>query len=298
MGEILVGTCSWTDRALLSSGWYPPGRRDAEGRLRHYAGRFPVVEVDATYYSLPSSRNSVLWAERTPDGFRFDVKAFSLLTGHPTRPDALPAELRPALAGRRAGRAGGGDADPGLLDEVWQRFSGALEPLRRMGRLGTLLFQFPPWFAPGERAEAYLDACARRTAGWPVAVEFRHPGWWQDDQRDATEALLTDRGMAAVAVDMTQSLPASIPPVTPVTSPRLAVARFHGRNDAWGSGTKEDRFRHAYAVEELTEWVPRLRAMAERADRVHVLFNNCCADAAVRAAESMRRLLGAPAGPE
>ncbi|QKV92561.1 DUF72 domain-containing protein [Streptomyces sp. NA02950] len=298
MDEFLVGTCSWTDRALLSSGWYPPGLRDAAGRLRHYAARFPVVEVDATYYSLPSARNSALWSERTPDGFRFDVKAFSLLTGHPTNPNALPADLRPALNGQRSRRAGYQDVDPGLLDEVWQRFSGALEPLRRSERLGTLLFQFPPWFAPGDaRAKAFLHHCARRTEGWPVAVEFRHPGWWRDDEWAESVAALSDWDMAAVAVDMTQTLPVSIPPVTPVTSPRLAVARFHGRNDAWGSGTKEDRFRHTYTQGELAEWVPRIQGMAERAEQVHVLFNNCCADAAVRAAESMRQLLGAPTGP-
>ncbi|MFE2179597.1 DUF72 domain-containing protein [Streptomyces sp. NPDC059455] len=298
MGEILVGTCSWTDRALVSSGWYPPGLRAAEGRLRHHAAQFPVVEVDATYCSLPSARNSTLWTERTPDGFRFDVKAFSLLTGHPTSPNALPADLRGALPGRRGGRPRPVNLDPGLLDEVWQRFSGALEPLREAGRLGTLLFQFPPWFAPGDaRAKAFLDHCARRTAGWPVAVEFRRPGWWQKDERAGTEALLRAEEMSAVAVDMTQKLPTSIPPVSPVTSPRLAVARFHGRNDAWGTGTKEERFRHAYTMEELTEWIPRLCEMAQQADEVHVLFNNCCADAAVRAAESMRQLLGAPASP-
>ncbi|MFH8370081.1 DUF72 domain-containing protein [Streptomyces sp. NPDC018031] len=298
MGEILVGTCSWTDRALLAGGWYPPDRRDAEGRLRYYAERFPVVEVDATYYALPSRRNSDLWAERTPAGFRFDVKALSLLTGHPTRPEALPAELRPAL-GRRAARAigpagrpaGPVGADEELLDEVWQRFSGALEPLRDTGRLGTLLFQFPPWFAPGARAEEALGRCVARTAGWPVAVEFRHPGWWSAERREATEALLTELGTTAVAVDMIQTLPTSVPPVAPVTTGRLAVVRFHGRNAAWGTGSKEERFRHTYTEAELAEWLPRVRRLAERADEVHVLFNNCCADAAVRAAESMRGLL-------
>lgn len=157
MGEILVGTCSWTDRALVGSGWYPVGRRDAEGRLRHYAERFPVVEVDASYYALPSERNSRLWAERTPGGFVFDVKAFSLLTGHPTREAAMPAGL-PA-----------DHRDPAVLDAVWERFVAGVEPLRRAGRLGSVLFQFPPWFRPGERAEAFLQGCAERTRGWPVA---------------------------------------------------------------------------------------------------------------------------------
>ncbi|MDH6223531.1 MULTISPECIES: DUF72 domain-containing protein [Streptomyces] len=282
MGDILVGTCSWTDKTLVGSGWYPAGRRDAEGRLRYYAERFPVVEVDASYYALPGERNSRLWAERTPDGFVFDVKAFSLLTGHPTRaavmPHGLPADAR----------------DPDVLDEVWARFADGIAPLRRAGRLGSVLFQFPPWFRPGARAEAFLADTARRTRGWPLAVEFRHPEWWREDRADATRALLARHGMAAVAVDMTQALPSSVPPVTPVTSPRLAVVRFHGRSAAWGTGSKEDRFRYAYDEAELAEWLPRLHTLAGRVERLHVLFNNCCADAAVRAAESMTRLLGLP----
>ncbi|MET9549699.1 DUF72 domain-containing protein [Streptomyces sp. NPDC006627] len=280
MSEILVGTCSWTDRALLASGWYPRGSKDAEGRLRHYAGRFPVVEVDSTYYALPSDRNCRLWADRTPDGFRFDVKAFSLLTGHPTRQTALPADLR------------GEPVGPELLDTVWQRFSTALGPLREADRLGTLLFQFPPWLSPGPRAEKILAESARRAEGWPVAVEFRHPDWWREGERDRTTALLSDLGMAAVAVDTVQGLPHSMPPVAPVSVERHAVVRFHGRSAAWGTGSKEDRFRHAYSTAELAEWLPRVRSMAERADEVHVLFNNCCADAAVRAAESMAQLIG------
>ncbi|MEU1122950.1 DUF72 domain-containing protein [Streptomyces sp. NPDC005899] len=288
MGRIRVGTCSWTDKALVSSGWYPKGHRDAEGRLRHYAAQFPVAEVDSTYYGLPSTRNSTLWADRTPETFRFDVKAFSLLTGHPTRPEALPADLRPALV-RQRGNAG---VDPGLLDEVWDRYSAALEPLRAAGRLGTLVFQFPPRFVPGRPAAEFLRRCRERARGWPMAVEFRHPGWWREQQAEATTALLTELDTAAVAVDMVQTLPTSVPPVTRVTTPDLALVRFHGRNAAWGTGSKEERFRHGYTPEELAEWAPRVRDMAERAREVHVLFNNCCGDAAVRAAESMRRLLG------
>ncbi|MDL5202502.1 DUF72 domain-containing protein [Streptomyces sp. ALI-76-A] len=278
MTNVLVGTCSWTDRALVGSGWYPPGRRDAEGRLRYYAEHFPVVEVDASYYALPGERNSRLWVERTPEGFVFDVKAFSLLTGHPTRAAVMPDGL-PADAG-----------DPAVLDAVWKRFTAGIEPLRAAGRLGTVLFQFPPWFRPGARSRAFLEECAARTAGWPVAVEFRDPRWWRDEPEE-TGALLARHGFTAVAVDMSPELPSSIPPVTPVTTPHLSVVRFHGRSAAWGTGSKEDRFRHAYSAAELEEWAPRLRALGERVDELHVLFNNCCADSAVRAAGTMSRLL-------
>jgi len=61
----LAGTASWTDPTLLEAGWYPPGvARSADKRLRYYAERFPTVEVDATYYALPSERNARLWTFR------------------------------------------------------------------------------------------------------------------------------------------------------------------------------------------------------------------------------------------
>jgi uncharacterized protein YecE (DUF72 family) len=78
---ILVGTASWTDKSLIDSGlFYPPEARTSEERLRYYASQFPVVEVDSSYYAMPSERNAALWVERTPEGFRFDIKAFRLLT--------------------------------------------------------------------------------------------------------------------------------------------------------------------------------------------------------------------------
>src|ERR671917_2115792 len=97
-GRILVGTASWTDKSLIESGrFYPPDATTAEGRLQHYASVFPLVEVDSSYYGLPSVRNSALWVERTPDDFTFDIKAFSLFTHHPTRPASLPKDIREQL---------------------------------------------------------------------------------------------------------------------------------------------------------------------------------------------------------
>ncbi|MEW2516657.1 DUF72 domain-containing protein [Actinacidiphila alni] len=294
MTRIDVGTCSWTDPALLASGWYPPSARGPEGRLRHYASRFPVVEVDATYYALPSTRNSELWAARTPDGFRFDVKAFSLLTGHPTRAGALPATLRvPGPPGRPVRAA---ELPVGAEQEIWERFAGALGPLITADRLGTVLLQFPPWFAPGPAAQAALGRWAERAREIPLAVELRHPAWLTPSAFPGTTALLRSAGTAFVAVDVAQGLPTSLPPVTAVTSSATAVVRFHGRSRQWGTGSKEDRFRHRYTAAELRPWLPRIQQLAGKADRVHVLFNNCCGDAAVSAAELMTQLLEQP-GP-
>ncbi|TDB85979.1 DUF72 domain-containing protein, partial [Micromonospora fluostatini] len=81
MGEIKVGAASWTDRTLLESGWYPATADTPEQRLAWYARRFPIVEVDATYYAPPAERTARLWVARTPAHFTFNIKAFSLLTG-------------------------------------------------------------------------------------------------------------------------------------------------------------------------------------------------------------------------
>ena len=95
MGHIRIGTASWTDKTLLASGWYPDDVKSAEERLNYYASKFPIVEVDSTYYTPPNERNSELWAQRTPEGFTFNIKAYSLLTQHPTRTASLYKDLRP-----------------------------------------------------------------------------------------------------------------------------------------------------------------------------------------------------------
>ena len=109
-GSILIGTSSWTDPTLIKDGdFYPPGTNTAEGRLKFYASRFPLVEVDSTYYFPPSERNSELWIERTPADFTFNIKAYSLLTNHPTQPESLygdiKAELPKELLDKRASTA-------------------------------------------------------------------------------------------------------------------------------------------------------------------------------------------------
>src|SRR4051795_1361111 len=136
-GHILIGTSSWTDPTLVKSGhFYPPDAKTAEGRLRFYASKFPIVEVDSTYYFPPSESNSVLWIERTPPDFTFNIKAYSLLTGHPTKLESLYKDVREqmpeeVLAKKNVYR----DAvPPELLDEVWQRFRDALMPLHSSGK--------------------------------------------------------------------------------------------------------------------------------------------------------------------
>lgn len=300
VGTIRVGTASWTEKTLVESRvFYPPTVRTPEQRLRWYAARFGVVEVDATYYALPSARNAAAWVERTPDDFRFGVKAFAAMTGHPIEPRRLDRDLAAMLPGRiRAARSVDVELLPAdVVQEIWRRFRANLEPLAAAGKLAYVLLQMPPWFAPDDAAFAELEAAAARLAGVTCAVEFRQADWLAPERAERTLAWLRDRGLVYVCVDEPQGTRASVPPVAAATSDALAVVRFHGRRlETWarpGVPTTE-RFRYRYGRDELCEWVPRLRALAARGRSVLALMNNCYRDAAVQNAQDLSALLAEP----
>jgi uncharacterized protein YecE (DUF72 family) len=286
-GKIRVGTASWTDKTLLASGWYPPDVQSAEERLNYYAAHFPLVEVDSTYYTPPNERNSELWAERTPPGFTFNIKAFSLLTQHPTRPGALYKDLRPEGVTKNLYLR---DVDESTVDAVWDRFLAALQPLHEVGKLGAVLFQFPQWFPIGKRNKHYILECKRRCEPLRICVEFRNKTWLSEDNRAETLDFLTSYGVPYVCVDMPQGYPSSVPPVLAATAD-LAVIRFHGHSDKWNSRDIYQRFGYLYSEDELREWAPKLRDLAEKAPEMHVLLNNCYSDYAQRNAATLVDLL-------
>ena len=274
MGQIRVGTASWTDKTLIDSGWYPPEASTPEKRLRFYARQFPLVEVDSSYYALPAASTAGMWAERTPAGFSFNVKAFSLFTQHPTPVKALPADLREAAGKSGKARVYLKDVDPDVTGQAWDRFLAALEPLREAGKLGAILLQFPPWFPISRANKDYIVACAERAAPRRVCVEFRNRTWMSSDNQKETLDFLSSRNLPYVCVDMPQGYPSSIPPVVAATSD-LAVVRLHGHSEKWESKDIYERFGYRYTDEELDEWAAKVRDLAADAEMTHVLFNNC-----------------------
>jgi uncharacterized protein YecE (DUF72 family) len=292
MGAILVGTASWTDKTLIASGWYPPEADTPEKRLRFYARQFPLVEVDATYYALPAEQTATSWAERTPAGFTFNVKAFSLFTQHPTPVKALPTDLREAAAGAAGKeRVYFKDVDPAVVDQAWDRFLAALEPLRQAGKLGAILLQFPPWFPIGRSRKDYIVACASRVAPRRVCVEFRNKTWMTPENQEETLGFLASHQIPYVCVDMPQGYPSSIPPVLAATSD-LAVVRMHGHSDKWNSKDIYERFGYEYSEGELAEWAPKIADLASGASTAHVLFNNCYRNYAQVNAQQLEERLG------
>ena len=169
MGEhvaIRVGTSGW-QYADWRGAFYPP-KLPQRLWLAHYAQRFDTVEVNATFYRLPSVEAVARWADTLPDGFTMVVKASRYLT-HIRR-------LR----------------EP---DEPVERLLKVLSPLRERSMLGPVLVQLPPDFtAAPERLEETLRAFP---PGVRVAVEPRHRSWFSEEVHE----ILTDCGAALVWAD-------------------------------------------------------------------------------------------------
>jgi len=290
--EYRVGTASWTDPTLLASGFYPRTAKSAEARLRFYAEHFNTVEVDSTYYALPSERNAALWVQRTPDDFHFNVKAFALLTQHAAETRALPQAIRALLpaAALRAPRVR--QPPPAALALSFEMFRNALEPLRHARKLGCILFQFPPWFTASAAHAAYVDFCQTQMPGCRLAIEFRHASWF-DGATAQTVDFLSQRTLCLVNTDAPEA--PSIPRAPWTRTGDTGYARFHGRNrSAWfrHQGTAADRFKYLYSDDELHALAAQVRRLGEAEARVvYAIFNNCYGDYGIRNALTLQPLL-------
>ena len=281
-GEVRIGTASWTDPTMVRANvFYPRGASTAEERLRYYASQFSVVEVDATYYSLPERATSQLWAERTTAHFSFHVKAHALMTGQPTAVARLPkglVDLLPARVARQS-KIYSKDLPSDLLTAVWARFIGALCPLAELGKLGGVLLQYPRWFLPTPQSEATLADAAERLSDLPATVELRNTSWFDTTMQTArTLDMLRALGLTHVMVDGPQGLSSSVPRVPATTTPHLAMIRLHGRRSAtWEAPDVPtvERYRYLYSRDELASWVPLIETAAREATRTIVFFNNC-----------------------
>src|ERR671914_1712189 len=271
--RIRVGTCSWADEAL-SKYFYPPGL-PAGDRLAYYAEHFDTVELDSTYYRLPVDTMAERWVAQTPDEFVMHVKAFGVMTRHPVKKEQLPTDLRDEAPVDEKGRV---DRPPReFRGEVFRRFREALEPLRAAGKLGGILFQFPPYVVYKDRSLDYLSWAREQMGEDEMLVEFRHRSWYEEDVREEVLAFLEEQRMALVVVDAPKVDAKNVPPtLLALTSPTLYV-RMHGRNaSTWNvrGGSAAERFDYLYSEEELQEFLPPLLELAEKAENAYVLFNN------------------------
>jgi len=224
-----------------------------------------------------------------------NVKAYSLMTGHPTKRESLWPDIADSIdpAADTKQNIYAHHLPDESVNEVWKRFVDALEPLRKAGRLGAVLLQYPAWFTPKRANRDELARARERLGDLDVSVEFRSPRWFGDssDDTDRTLGTLRDHDLALVVVDAPKT---SGLPIVAATTTDLAVVRFHGRaDDTWkgGASTAAERFKYLYDRRELRPWSKRVRELSSSAREVHVLMNNCYQDYGVRNAADMIDLL-------
>ena len=269
MGNVLVGVTGWGDHDVL----YPAGTRPGD-KLSLYAGHFPTVEVDATFYAIQPKKNVEAWIDQTPEHFRFVVKAHQSMTGHK--------------------RQGQGERSTA---HVFKAFRESIQPLVETNKLGMVLFQFPPWVDFQEKYTTYIRKCRQFFGEWPLAVEFRHKSWFASENRQVTLDFLQREGIIHVVCDEPQMGDGCVPIVPVVTVRDKSLVRFHGRNRAGWQNTgqpnwRKVRYHYRYSREELNEWALRIQDIASQAEEVIVLFNNNSQGDAVPNARELIDIMG------
>jgi uncharacterized protein YecE (DUF72 family) len=264
--RIRIGIGSWSDPEYTGV-LFPKGVKPAE-RLKIYAEWFDHVEINASYYRTPTRSQVEGWVAQTPADFTFDVKL------HRAFSDTPEASVR------------GGSLVPKLLEGV--------RPLLDAKKLGAFFLVLPPGFSPGKSRLEELDLLVEKLQPQTLAVEVRNNGWVDASQREHTLEFFRAHKLAWIAVDMPQVKGSTImPAIDEVTNSRLAYLRLHGRNKDWPKlKTAEERHSYEYGEEELAELAKRVRALAMKAEEVHVIANNHAQDFAPKTALALQRLLG------
>jgi uncharacterized protein YecE (DUF72 family) len=285
--RILVGTASWTDPGFVAK-WYPKKLRAAD-RLVWYSEHFNLVEINSSFYAVPSRVQVKKWCEQTPDGFVFDVKLHKLLSRHSARPETLLPDLRnlvPVEAGKM-------QLTPELERALAKRFLEELRPFREAGKLGALLLQLSPSFSPRANKLRELDSLFEHLSTASVAVELRNRNWVTGDQRAATLAFFEERKIPLVSVDGPADKHFMVMPSENYVTGKLAYLRCHGRNaEGYIKGrTVAARFNYLYSEQEVKQLADRAAKMAAQAPAVHVILNNNAEDYAPRNAAQLRKIL-------
>ncbi|MGE7623125.1 DUF72 domain-containing protein [Viridibacillus sp. NPDC096237] len=266
---IYIGLTGWGDHPDL----YSP-LSTARDKLFDYSGHFPVVEVDTSFYSIPSESNVRKWIAEVPDHFQFVVKAYQGMTGH-LRQDN-PYETR---------------------EEMFEAFKNAMTLFQQAGKLAMILVQFPPWFDCQTKNVTYIRYVKQQLKNFPVAIEFRNRTWYSEKFMDGTLNFLRQEGLIHTVCDEPQAGEGSVPLVPKATSERVLV-RIHGRNvHGWRNpGNNEEwrkiRFLYNYNDEELKGLQQHIVALQQQVNDVFVLFNNNSGNDAAKNAKQLQKMLG------
>lgn len=235
-------------------GVYYPNNLPKQNWLEYYAREFCTLELNFTYYRMPTARGLAAMARKTPDHFLFTVKATQEMTH--------ARERNPSL---------------------FTQFVQALQPLREQNKFGAVLAQFPSSFHANDDAREYLKWFREQWHDLPVVIEFRHTGWLREETYELLHAL--NLGFCGVDEPF-------FPRVARVTAP-VAYVRFHGRNAQkwWRHEHAWERYDYTYAEEELKEWTPKIQEMDRLADKTFVFANNHYRAQGIATARQLKMLL-------
>lgn len=264
---IQIGLTGWSDHPTLDA--------NSKHKLVDYAAHFPIVELDSSFYAIPSQERIVQWLNQTPDTFQFIAKAYGPLTQHARRFD----ESRP-------------------LKQLFNLFKQQFQPMVDSGKLNCFLFQFPPYFTCVKENVSYLRKVRSLMGDVPLAVEFRHPSWFSPDLTPETLKFLTKYHFIHVVVDQPQTPHNSVPSIPEVTHSKQSFLRLHGRNyEGWlGEDDTKDwrKFRtlYNYSQEELVKLKETTLSLVQQAENVAVIFNNNSGGHAADNAKQFQHLLG------
>jgi uncharacterized protein YecE (DUF72 family) len=283
MSEVRIGTSGWNypkGRGTWNGIFYPePGAGRRHGAkfddLAFYAEHFDTVEINSTFYRVPSAAMARGWVDRTPPGFEFSLKLFQKFT-------------HPSMFQKANGAA---PFDLGVEDV--DGFRAGLDPLAASGKLGALLAQFPASFKNEPTSRVYLEWLLESFKEYPIAVELRHRTW-SDDPGD-TMQLLGAYGAALAQIDEPKFRTSIRQSFTPNVR-TFYYLRLHGRNAAqwWTHQNSEDRYNYLYSAEELSPFAATAQAASREVKKAYLYANNHFSAKSVANAAILKHQLGQP----
>ena len=263
INRIRIGTSGWnypTGAGTWNGIFYPRANQRPRGRgkfdeLSFYAEHFDTVEVNSSFYRIPSVATTTSWARRTPAGFEFALKLFQKFT-HP--------EMFQKATGDDPLDLGKKDVD---------EFRTAIDPLASAGKLGVLLAQFPASFKNEPDSRGYVEWLLEQFREYDVAVELRHKSW--SDGRNETMSLLSEFGAAWTQIDEPKfklSIRQNLLPNVKT----FYYLRLHGRNAAqwWSHEKSEDRYNYLYSAKELEPFADAVKEATRREVKKAYLYAN------------------------
>jgi uncharacterized protein YecE (DUF72 family) len=279
---IRVGTSGWSypsGAGTWNGIFYPrqPARRPRGSPkfddLAFYAEHFDTVEVNSTFYRVPTTEAVQKWAGRTPAGFEFSLKLFQKFT----HPDMFA-------------KATGGDPSRLGMKDV-DEFRAAIAPLADAGKLGALLAQFPASFKHDNESRGYLEWLLKAFRDYPVAVELRHRSW--SDNAEETAALLAGFEASLAQIDEPK-FKTSIRQTLLPNVRTFYYLRLHGRNAAqwWRHEKSEDRYNYLYTPEELAPFAEAAKDASRAVKKAYLYANNHFSAKSVANAAILKAQLG------